>query len=85
MSIDEKLKKVKVARCGILDEKCYFCMNRAVIDTPTKMGPFAYLCVDHIPKYAAPHWESSARRIGPIPGVPEDPATQKPKRRLERY
>lgn len=82
--IIEKLKKVKVARCGMLNERCNFCTNQAVIDTQLKIGPFGYLCIEHIAPHAAPHWTTSARRIGPIPGVDET-AVPKTKRQLERY
>lgn len=72
MTIDNDLKKVPVARCGILEETCSFCTNRAVIDTPTNMGPFAYCCVDHIKKYARSDWKTSARRIGPLAEDPKN-------------
>lgn len=62
-----KLKKVKVARCGILNEQCNFCTKRAIIDTPSKQGPFCYCCEDHITQYARFDWVTSARRVGPLP------------------
>jgi len=65
-----KLRKVPIARCGFLTEKCNFCSKQAVLDTPSKRGPFCYVCDDHITQYARADWVTSARRIMPLPEEP---------------
>lgn len=61
----KRVQACKLASIGPLKRVCDIpgCRNDAVVDCPTKMGPFGYLCFGHIDKYARVDWQISARRI----------------------
>ena len=35
-------------------KKCDFCNKQAVVDGKTRMGPWAYMCPDHLQVYGYP-------------------------------
>ena len=50
-----------------INKKCDFCDKQAIVDGKTQMGPWAYMCSDHLYKYGYPQSKMNTQLVESYP------------------
>jgi hypothetical protein len=48
---------------SMIKQKCDFCEKHATVDGKTKVGPWAFMCEDHLKKYGYPDSTSLTKKL----------------------
>lgn len=49
--------------------KCDFCDKQAIVDGKTQMGPWAYMCPDHLQQHGYPSSKMNTKLVADYPSL----------------